>query len=243
VAGADDDDTPKNDLERVLVAAMSDPSARAAFYETLLASDVYFLIPPQQGERKGMTVVAFQGPNGRFTPLFAAKERIAMAIGPRADEFDVMGVSGRDAMKILADQNAMAVLNPGNAIGKPFSAEEIAALVSGEIGAAAHVVPKGRQVMLGQAKEPPQALIDALVAHSKAVPAIAGLHLAQLHDPQSGDPPHPIVGVNAEDARAVIGGLSEVAAKSWNEPVDFVGMGGASGLADYLKNVPPFYRR
>jgi hypothetical protein len=234
---------PTNDLERALVAAMNDPAARPDFYRALLASELFFITPPaEKRPADQLVMVSFQGANGPFMPMFSSRERLEATLAGRMGDFEILAMPGHDAFQLLSRGQDLVVLNPGS-IGKSFPPEEIAAIASGQLDLAERVVPAGRQITLGQAQVPPQALIDALSAAARNEPAIVALHLAQLHDPQSGEPPHPVVGIVAADLRAVVGALSEVAAKSSPLPVDFVGMQGTEGVAAYLAQVAPFYRR
>jgi hypothetical protein len=237
-----------SELEHALVAAAHDPAARPAFYRTLLKSEVYFIIPkgprlPVVGQQESITLVSFQGPQGRFTPMFSTRERLEAALAARDGDFAILSLVGREAFAILAESRSTAVLNPGT-IGKAFSPEEISMLAEGRIDEAEHVVPAGRKIMLGHPQEPPTGLLEALCAHARSQPAIEALYFAQLHDPESGEPPHPVIGVDAVDVRALIPALSEAASAAYSAlPVDFVSTGKTDGIAEYLRQTEPFYRR
>jgi hypothetical protein len=265
------DFTAGNELEASLVRATTDAGARAEFYRRLLASELFFLTPeapPQEptrvtGEREPVEIVCWEGPNGSFLPFFSSRERMAEVIseggaplgrtstpgtlGQVVPNYGFICVLGRDAFALLAEDPAEAVLNPGLPHAKPFSIEEIRAIADGSIlrGESITIEPSA-DVLLGQPAVYPAALAEALGALFARYPAVEAAFLAQIHDPKSGLPAHPIIGVVGFGCGDAVQEAGAVASGVVQGPVDFVEIdpGEDQGIAGYLRrDAAPFYLR
>jgi hypothetical protein len=247
--------TAENALEVALVRATRDPAARPAFYRALLEAQLYFIIPaPPPAEERStlaagsqLALMSWTGPRGDFTPCFTSRGRLEDAAREVGGELGFVAIAGQAAFGLLAQVPMAAVLNPGSQYGKELSRDEIKRLADGTILASTpRVVARDTQVLLGQPATSPTALIAALGRLFTRHPTVEAAYLAQIHDPSSGDPPHPIVGILASDHEAVLGEASLVAAAVMDTPVDFVVVAAhdSDGVSGYLRgSTTPFYER
>jgi hypothetical protein len=249
------DFTPENDLEQALVRAAHDPAARPAFYRCLLDA-VLFLVTPDAPARKGprtlesdtaVSLLSFERPRGLFTPIFSSQARVAEVCSRMPEPVGYLGLKGRDAFPLLAQREQAAVLNPGLPYGKEFTVKEIRRLATGNIELGASItVHRPTEVILGQPSRHPQALVDALARLFAGLPSVEAAHLAQIHDPASDLPPHPIIGIVCNEYRQVVPQAGLIADGLAGGPVDFVQLdrAHAEGAADYLlRETKPFYQR
>ena len=128
---------PQNDLEALMQAAVRDSHRVAAFYKTLLESEIYILTPEapmKSGQRRSIkfreklniATVEFQGL--RWHPAFTSKSRISDYI----KEPEVcLGAVAKNLFEMLPGSNFW--LNPLSECQKPMPASEVALLMSGEI--------------------------------------------------------------------------------------------------------------
>jgi hypothetical protein len=249
-----DDFVPGNELEEALVQATRDPVARPAFYRTLLDAKLFFLTP-QAPDRPGQEVLqsgrqvqllSFQGPHGPFTPFFSSEARVAEVARQMQKPLGFLAIAGRDAFGLLAQQPRQATLNAGFPYGKEFTPEEIQQLAAGNLEMGQSItVEKATEVLLGQPSQYPRALVDALVRLFEGQPSVEAAYLAQIHDPSSGLPPHPVIGIASSAYRQVVSDAGIVANSVADGPVDFMemGPGPAEGVIQYLLGTEPFYRR
>ena len=129
---------PQNDLEALMQAAVREiPQRIAAFYKTLLETEIYILTPeaPMKvgaapldkfREKLNIATVEFQGL--RWHPAFTSKSRISDYI----KEPEVcLGAVAKNLFEMLPGSNFW--LNPLSECQKPIPASEVALLMSGEI--------------------------------------------------------------------------------------------------------------
>ena len=128
---------PQNDLEALMQAAVKDARRIAAFYKTLLETEIYILTPEapmKSGQRRSIkfreklniATVEFQGL--RWHPAFTSKSRISDYI----KEPEVcLGAVAKNLFEMLPGSNFW--LNPLSECQKPMPASEVALLMSGEI--------------------------------------------------------------------------------------------------------------
>jgi hypothetical protein len=128
---------PQNDLEALMQAAVRDSRRIAAFYKTLLETEIYILTPEapmKSGQRRSIkfreklniATVEFQGL--RWRPAFTSKSRISDYI----KEPEVcLGAVAKNLFEMLPGSNFW--LNPLSECQKPMPASEVALLMSGEI--------------------------------------------------------------------------------------------------------------
>jgi hypothetical protein len=173
---------PLNALERKLIAATTDPSARAAFTQAMLDADLYCSPAGEvaPGAQIGPMVVVYLEP-GRVqaSALFTAPERLREVVGQDAR---ILARSGRALLEELGDHPIQ--LNPNLAPSVIWSVEDIAQILGTSSRPVA--VPAGTQMLLTHPAIKPDALISALASGLGALGAVKGAWLLQAQ--RSGQP-------------------------------------------------------
>lgn len=245
---------PANRLESMLVEAANDPGKRPAFYRELLGSRVLVLgsssEPPSDSGmlRAGSTVSIqhWQGEDGeKAIPIFTSLERLQAAI---AGEESYLQMAARDLFGMVSDGSGY-IMNPRSAYGKLFTPAEVASLLDGSIfeQIKTNVVQESQQVLLGQPAPAiyPHKLVAALTSLFAEHPEVRKAYLALMHMPASGQPAHPVVGIDVDgDFSAVLQDagvlLNDVTEKG--QVVDFVQIKPGETIPDYMTgSVEPFY--
>lgn len=112
-------------LDELLKAAISDPSKRSVFLQTLIRSDVYVICknPVETGdggEGVRMDLITIQNPEGEmFIPFFTSHRALQQFAKRYVECYKLNCLRLFDLI-----QNVSAVLNP-NSYGKEFSSQEI----------------------------------------------------------------------------------------------------------------------
>jgi hypothetical protein len=128
---------PENSLEALMQAAGKDPGVAPAFYQALLATEIYVLtpeVPVKPGRRRSLKVqekinvatVEFQGMT--WLPAFTSKKRISDYV---KEPETCLGAAARNLFETLPNSNFW--LNPLSECQKPLPASEIALLLNGQI--------------------------------------------------------------------------------------------------------------
>jgi SseB protein N-terminal domain len=128
---------PENSLESLMQAAGKDPGVAPAFYQALLATEIYVLtpeVPVKPGRRRSLKVqekinvatVEFQGMT--WLPAFTSKKRISDYV---KEPETCLGAAARNLFEMLPNSNFW--LNPLSECQKPLPASEIALLMNGKI--------------------------------------------------------------------------------------------------------------
>ncbi len=242
---------PENRLEVLLMQAATDPAARPEFMRTLLEFDLFILID-KTGAQYGSFVakagdtMRIKGVSleGQYTiPVFTSERRLREFI---TTQESFARLKGRDLFGMLASQEPGAMLNPGAGYGKFFTHEEIVSLADGTyFGPKQQVLQKETQVLIGVPIEYPAKLIEALQKYFRTNPQVKKAYYAQIHMPDSGEPPHLILSVDVDgDYRQVATSLNEVilGAVGNGQIVDMVQFGRGT-LDDYFAQQKPFYER
>ena len=177
---------PLNALERQLMSAARDPTERPRFQQMLLEHTLY-ISPASDGSDQ---VVVSHQPQGDYTCIFTAAERVAQVVGSNAR---VRAVLGREVFERVRQQGAH--LNPNLEFGVVFSPRDIDAILD---GVSQEVVAKDEQVLLAHPAQPPTALIAALAAELGRLPQVKGAWLMLAH--RASDPQQSwMVGVAADE--------------------------------------------
>jgi len=246
---------PTNALEEALVRAARDPAARAGFYEVLLESTVLLLTPEppaHEGSRTLQTdetvkLVTMTGADRTFVPFFSSRQALEQALGAKGRTQGFLAMGARDAFELLSQREAWAVLNPGLAYGKEFTAAEIRGLARGSVNEPdRRTYEKETRVILGQPAEYPHRLVELLSKIFSSHPGIEAAYLAHFCEPDRGEPAHPLIGILGQVDDAVLreSGLAAEAVSTL--PVDFVRIDpeATRGVSVYLlRESKPFYRR
>jgi hypothetical protein len=242
---------PENRLEALLMQAAKDPSARPEFYKELLATDLFVLIIP--GDRPHGKYVAESGDTlkikgidvqGRkLIPIFTSERRLREYIQAQ-DNLAVL--NGHALFSMIAAQNEAVVLNPASGYGKEFTQNEIASLLDGSIFLPEkRVIAKEAKVLIGKPAEYPVKAVDALSNYFQGKPEVQKAFVAQIHEPDSGEPPHLIFAIQVDgDFSAIASDLNGIF-KSVLETGQFADLLplGKSPLDDHFKNLEPFFKR
>ncbi|MGA2288616.1 SseB family protein [Bradyrhizobium sp.] len=131
---------PENSLEALMQAAGKDPGVAPAFYQALLASEIYVLTPEmpiKPGRRRSLkfqekinlATVEFKGMT--WLPAFTSKKRISDYV---KEPETCLGAAARNLFEMLPNANFW--LNPLSECQKPLPSTEIALLMNGKIFAA-----------------------------------------------------------------------------------------------------------
>lgn len=241
--------TPVNELERLLVAASTDESARPAFLRGLLERDLFLIKqgdPPEQKEihvagQDTMVELALIEIKGKtFVPIFTSVDRIT-AIVPQ--DVAYVTAKGEHVLTMLREQEV--VLNPGADYGKFFTPKEINALLSGSAfakeeppqpapkkaepkPAETRVEPPQAnpktQTGLSQPKELPKHVVEPLARWFASQPKVNAAYLVQI-SAAGGEPPHTVIGLDVTgdwtDIARETGSIAREAAKA-GEKVDVI---------------------
>lgn len=239
-----------NALEAALRAAAEDPGRRPAFYKLLLESEVFALGSAEldaEGNATRLKLVPWNDAKGNeILPIFSSLERLRKAI---TQEGNYVQINARSLFE--ATIGARLVLNPNSAPGKEFTPEEIAALLDGSLFArhSQEVVKEDRQVLLGQPKEYPQALVDGLKSLYATLPGVRAAYLALLSDPSRTPEQSLLVGVDTGDDenafQEALGQAGVVVRDTLpkEQAVDFIPIG-SDNLSDYLlQQTEAFYKQ
>jgi hypothetical protein len=165
---------PLNALERTLIAAATDPSARPAFIQAMLDAELY-VSPAGEVQPGGpigpMVVVYLQPGRVQAAALFTAPERLHEIVGAEAR---CLGRTGRSLLEELGD--APIQVNPNLVPSVIWSVEDIAEI----LGHSRTVqIPAGTQILLSHPAQLPSALIAALASGLGALGAVKGAWLLQ----------------------------------------------------------------
>ena len=173
---------PLNELERLLIAAATDPNARGAFVQAALQADLY-LSPagePPAGGGFGPIVISKQANGAEAAAIFTAPERLAEIAGPQAR---VLKVNGRAMFEQLRGQ--WVHLNPNLVPAVVWSPDDIQEILDGYRTVSA---PAGARMLLSHPAQKPAALIEALASTLGAVRGIKGAWLMQAHHGGEAEP-------------------------------------------------------
>ncbi|MBR6670423.1 MAG: SseB family protein, partial [Ruminococcus sp.] len=113
-------------LDELLKAAITDPSKRAQFLQTLIRSDVYVIckkpVTQERSREEGgvkLELITTQNPNGEmFIPFFTSFRALQQFAKRYVDCYKINCLRLFDLI-----QSVSAVLNP-NSYGKEFSSQE-----------------------------------------------------------------------------------------------------------------------
>lgn len=245
---------PTNDLERSLMKAASDPAHRPQFYRDLVQSDIFIVQhgkrPPEKHGRvtldEGMQIqienIEYQGKP--HIPIFSSLPRLQATI---SGEVAYLGINTLEFLKITLGSGL--ILNPGSDYGKEITPAEAASIVDGSLWQPNErfIQQKEAEVLIGQPKNYPSELVEALTRLFKKNKKVKRAWVAHFFNPERDEKPHTLVAVDVTD------GFEEVASEAGivvrnvtipDPPVDFLPITGRQGIEDYfVKDTKPFYTR
>lgn len=245
---------PNNDLEISLVKASADPSHRPQFLRDLLASNIFLITPGdttmdvRDGVLQQGTTIAIQPwqRDGKdWLPIFSSLPLLQQNL---RTESAYLQLNAKDFFEFT--RGAHVILNPNCDYGKEFLPEEISGLLDGSIYAPKQTatITTGTRVLLGQPKEYPTELVKSLSNLFANHRNVRAAYLAQFFNPESGDPPHLLIGIDVEgESQAVFGEAGMVASDMLppGELVDFIKVNPHEvGISQHLlRETKAFYQR
>lgn len=245
---------PQNDLERSLVKASGEPAHRPQFYKDFSNADIFIVQhgapPPTEHTETTLSVgttIQIQSieHNGQpYIPIFSSLMRLQATL---SQEVDYLGMNAMELMNLT--QGAAMLLNPGSDYGKEFTRSEVASILDGSIWKPTerYTVQKEVKVMLGQPKNFPTELVDALSRFFKKKKQVKRAWIAHIFNPDDGQKQHTLIAVEVSgdfDELSAEAGIVINSVRIPDPPVDVMPITGKGGLEDYfLKQTKPFYER
>ncbi|MDO3410460.1 enhanced serine sensitivity protein SseB C-terminal domain-containing protein [Saccharibacillus sp. CPCC 101409] len=243
---------PQNELERILAAAVHDPSRRGEFYRELERAELYTVhmggeLPVENGELEEKTTVRLPSVDieGKsYLPVFSSLLELQRFIDR---EMQYLSMNAMDLFGLVRGSDVW--LNPGGEFGKEFPAAEIEAILDGAIYAPpqSYTVEQETQVMLGRPSKEPRELLEELERVFDSMPNVNLAYHAHYYNPETGDPPHTLIAIESDDGwNEVVQAAGRAAGSAHvpDPPVDFLQLDGVSGLERYFeRECEPFYRK
>jgi hypothetical protein len=243
----------QNELEQLLVKAMSDPASRPLFYRELAQSTIFAIqrgVPPT--ERQELTVKEgdlielqqIEHDGKEYIPIFSSLAQL-QAVAP--DDVAYLELNALDFMKMTL--GTPLFLNPGSEYGKEFPPGEVAAILDGSLWQTTeeYEVAQETQIMIGDPATYPDELVSVLKRFFATKPQVNRAWLAHFFNPGDKLPPHTLIALECDgEYRDVLqeAGVAIQGAEVPDPPVDFLPVTGEGGLEDYFLNeAEPFYER
>ncbi|HET9504589.1 MAG TPA: enhanced serine sensitivity protein SseB C-terminal domain-containing protein [Hymenobacter sp.] len=173
---------PENVLEELLLIATVNEAARPDFYRALLGEEVLLVLAPQEGQEPGEATleegaqIQLQVLQDNKIPIFSSVARMSDN-GVDNGPVTYVRIPGHAFFQMTQGQDV--VLNPFSAAGKLLPADEIGAMLSGQLTQAGGLPPDA-QVTLSQPENLPEGLEDSLRAFGATVPTVRAIYLAQM---------------------------------------------------------------
>lgn len=153
---------PANPLEELLMAAATDPEARPAFQQALLAADLYAATPEPAPEgirelQAGDQVSLLNVPGRDGAPvaaLFSSEGRIVDAFSPGTG---YLLVAARELLDMVSGTGAF--LNPGSDYGVEWSSADLCSMLGKPVR---WTVEEPTEILLGTPSDPPEELLGLL---------------------------------------------------------------------------------
>lgn len=247
-----DNTFPENELEKLLMRAASDSSARNDFYTKLLWSELIVITNGQEEASEGTKVlekdttvqfVTFE--NGQI-PVFTSTNRI-FDKGIVKEQVPFMAIKGQDLFDFT--KGATFILNPYSGYGKELIPQEIENLLNGSIFEQNNemTIQSDTEVQIGQPANYPDKLVNELKLLFANRPFVKAAYLAAIKMDKNEKLPHLVVAIDLDgelrDVSKEAGPLAEKCLDK-NEIVDFMQIDNNGGISDYFINeTKPFYER
>jgi hypothetical protein len=179
---------PNNELERMLMAAATDPQRRSEFQQLLLRSELFAATPeaaPTGGTRtleagENLPLLTVQAPDERsVAALFTSQPRIVETFGPGVG---FLRAQGQALLELVASSGAF--LNPGSAYRVHWDSAGLASILGRPV---TRTITKPTKLLLGTPSEPPGALISQLRDRLGSRPDVPEAWFALAHWPENGE--------------------------------------------------------
>jgi len=173
---------PENVLEELLLIATVNEAARPDFYRALLGEEILLVLAPQEGQEPGEAIleegaqIQLQVLQDNKIPVFSSVARMSDG-GVDNGPVTWVRIPGHAFFQMTQGQDV--VLNPFSPAGKLLPADEIAAMLSGQLTQPGGLPPDA-QVTLSQPENLPEGLEDSLRAFGATVPTVRAIYLAQM---------------------------------------------------------------
>jgi hypothetical protein len=239
-------------LETLVQKAATEPAYRAEFYKRLL-SDELVVLTEKSGLPEGnqtleqdtkVNIVSYA--DGKI-PVFTSTARI-FDKGVVKEQVEYMQMKGENLFGLA--KGATFLLNPYSDYGKELLPDEVARMLSGNIltdTAKTITIQKETKVQIGQPAKYPTDIINSLKVLFANKPNVKAAYLGWIYNPDSGEPPHYIFGLDADGDLQSVTKEAGFTAKQFlgkDEFVDFIKVDNKTGVSSYfLKSVEPFYKR
>lgn len=243
---------PENELERNLMKASSDISARNEFYTKLLWNELIVLTNGHKESKEGrktlekdtdVQLVTFE--NGQI-PVFTSTNRI-FDKGIVKEKVPFMSMKGQNLFGFT--KGATFILNPYSDYGKELIPQEIESLLNGSIFEKTNEmeVKEDTEVLIGQPSKYPTELVNELSNLFKKETIVKSAYLATIKMDKSEKPPHLIIAIDVEGNMSTISGKAGALAEQLigtEEIIDFIKIEKDNGVSEYFINqTKPFYNR
>jgi len=242
---------PENELEKLLINAANDVSARSSFYEKLLRNELIVLTNSNSDSEQGTkileedTTVQFLTFDSGQIPIFSSTNRI-FDKGVVKEQVSYMGIKGQDLFEMTKGANF--ILNPYSDYGKELTSHEIESLLNGSIFEHSKevVIEEETQVLIGQPAKYPTELVNALSKYFKNKKSVKAAYVAAIKMDKSESLPHLIIAIDTEGSMSSITNEAGSIAEQYiekDEIIDFLQIDRNGGISDYFLNQGPFYKR
>lgn len=158
---------PRNELERLFLAASQDPSSLPAFNKGLLDHDLYIVLAGEEPPTENgivTTPTSIQTPSLKFenrfvVPMFTSLERLA-AFAPKPD-IAYVAMNGRAMLTTF--QGKEFLLNPGADVSKLITPSEASSILNvSAVRMQSETIPAGATVRMWEPKHRPTHITEAL---------------------------------------------------------------------------------
>ncbi|MBT9392560.1 enhanced serine sensitivity protein SseB [Hymenobacter sp. NST-14] len=173
---------PLNILEQLLMQAAVEPQFRSPFYQALLGEEVVVVMAAKEDQEPGEITptegmeIQLQALHDGKIAVFTAVERIFDNGAVPEGSVTYMRLRGHDFFTMV--QGAECALNPFSSVGKLLPADEIQALLAGQLFEAP--APQDLQVSLHQPEPEPTELYEGLRAYSATQDHIRKVYLTEM---------------------------------------------------------------
>lgn len=240
---------PENYLEEALIAAATDPSRRAAFFEALFGSEVFLPMqgPPPAEDRlmsapsgSEIDLPVVKDGSRSIVPAFTSMTQLLRFV-PEGTGYTQVAV--RDLVKLWQDDLWLA-LNPRGP-GVMLSPSDVRGLPA---PMAAPASPEGHY-QLGIPKKEPKALLRMVRAYAERSGGVVAAYHALIRPAQEGAAPSVVIGLELlddSDHEMVFSQLSHAGRETGVDQfmLALVSRERPSDVARFLlENTKPFYRR
>jgi hypothetical protein len=241
--------TPTNELEKALMQAATNDAARPRFYQLLLTSPLFILMPPDVAPHgRGVLKPGVQVPvvhwadnDRQIVPLFTSLAVLQETLKNANARFDYLSMRGVEVLGIVSKGEVSAILNPKGPYGKELLIGEMRDLVSGKFFGD----EKAQEGTLTQLAEQPTALIEALKQFLSTKPEVSAAYVAQAT--YSGKPePRFFFALQMEgDPDPVMKQMSVILGETLGKgkSANFTVVGRGGQFDEYFLKNQPFYKK